>query len=119
MAAGHFYRGEPRRPSGFWRFGYGSVDLANDTAAFPAQVAGASKRLEIYLENLTPWQPKKLYFFSDADDQKQFAGTGPAYSVRQISPSQKKTVLAAGHGCGDAPFDAVSGRDSSDDSHER
>jgi hypothetical protein len=53
-------------------------------------VAGASKRLEIYLENLTPWQPKKLYFFSDADDQKQFAGTGPAYSVKEISPSQKK-----------------------------
>jgi LmbE family N-acetylglucosaminyl deacetylase len=67
-----------------------AFDLANDATAFPAQVAGASKRLEIYLENLTPWQPKKLYFFSDADDQKQFAGTGPAYSIREISPSQKK-----------------------------
>jgi LmbE family N-acetylglucosaminyl deacetylase len=67
-----------------------AFDLANDATAFPAQVAGASKRLEIYLENLTPWQPKKLYFFSDADDQKQFAETGPAYSVKQISPAQKK-----------------------------
>ena len=67
-----------------------AFDLANDPTAFPAQVAGASKRLEIYLENLTPWQPKKLYFFSDADDQKQFARTGPAYSVKEISPSQKK-----------------------------
>src|SRR5438309_9617573 len=67
-----------------------AFDLANDATAFPAQVAGAAKRLEIYLENLTPWQPKKLYFFSDADDQKQFAGTGPAYSIREISPSQKK-----------------------------
>jgi LmbE family N-acetylglucosaminyl deacetylase len=67
-----------------------AFDLANDPTAFPAQVAGASKRLEIYLQNLTPWQPKKLYFFSDADDQKQFAGTGPAYSVKEISPSQKK-----------------------------
>jgi LmbE family N-acetylglucosaminyl deacetylase len=67
-----------------------AFDLAGDRAAFPAQVAGATKRLEIYLENLTPWQPAKLYFFSDADDQKQFAGTGPAYSVREISPSQKK-----------------------------
>jgi LmbE family N-acetylglucosaminyl deacetylase len=67
-----------------------AFDLANDPTAFPAQVAGASKRLEIYLENLAPWQPKKLYFFSDADDQKQFAGSGPAYSVREISPSQKK-----------------------------
>jgi LmbE family N-acetylglucosaminyl deacetylase len=67
-----------------------AFDLANDPTAFPAQVAGASKRLEIYLENLTPWQPKKLYFFSDADDQKQFAGSGPAYSIREVSPSQKK-----------------------------
>ena len=67
-----------------------AFDLANDPTAFPAQVAGASKRLEVYLENLTPWQPKKLYFFSDADDQKQFAGSGPAYSVKEISPSQKK-----------------------------
>lgn len=67
-----------------------AFDLANDPTAFPAQVAGATKRLEVYLENLTPWQPKKLYFFSDADDQKQFSGTGPAYSVREISPSQKK-----------------------------
>src|SRR5215831_20066473 len=41
-----------------------AFDLASDPTAFPAQVAGASKRLEMYLENLTPWQPKKLYYFS-------------------------------------------------------
>ena len=67
-----------------------AFDLASDPTVFPAQVAGASKRLEIYLENLTPWQPKKIYYFSDAHDQKQFAGSGPAYSIREISPSQKK-----------------------------
>ncbi len=67
-----------------------AFDLAGDPVAFPAQVAGASKRLEPYLENLTPWEPKKIYFFSDASDEKQFAGKGPAYSVREISPSQKK-----------------------------
>jgi LmbE family N-acetylglucosaminyl deacetylase len=67
-----------------------AFDLAGDPTAFPAQVAGATKRLEVYLENLTLWQPKKLYYFSDADDQKQFAGTGPAYSIREVSPSQKK-----------------------------
>jgi Uncharacterized proteins, LmbE homologs len=66
-------------------------DLANDPTAFPAQVAGSTRRLEVYLENLTPWQPKKLYFFSDAEDQKQFDGTGPAYSIKEISPSQKKS----------------------------
>jgi LmbE family N-acetylglucosaminyl deacetylase len=67
-----------------------AFDLAGDPVAFPAQVAGASKRLEPYLENLTPWQPKKIYFFSDASDEKQFVGKGPAYSVKEISPSQKK-----------------------------
>ena len=67
-----------------------AFDLAGDPAAYPAQVAGATKRLEQYLENLTPWQAKKLYFFADADDQKQFMGTGPAYSVKEISPAQKK-----------------------------
>src|SRR5256885_4022649 len=55
-----------------------AFDLAGEPTAFPAQVAGASKRLEIYLENLTPWQTKKIYFFSDSDDQNQFAVTRPA-----------------------------------------
>jgi LmbE family N-acetylglucosaminyl deacetylase len=68
-----------------------AFDLANDPTAFPAQIAGATKRLEVHLENLTPWQPKKLYFFSDAEDQKQFDGTGPAYSIKEISPSQNKS----------------------------
>ena len=67
-----------------------AFELAGDPAAFPAQIAGASKRLEVYLENLTPWQTKKIYYFSDADDQEQFRGTGPAYSVREVSPSQNK-----------------------------
>lgn len=67
-----------------------AFDLSGNPVAFPAQVAGASKRLEPYLENLTPWQAQKIYYFSDANDSKQFAGKGPAYSVKEISPSQKK-----------------------------
>src|SRR5262250_1482693 len=67
-----------------------AFDLADDPVAFPAQLAAASKRLEPYLENLTPWQPKKIYYFSDANDQKQFAGKGFSYSVREVSPSQRK-----------------------------
>jgi len=67
-----------------------AFDLAANPTAFPSQLAGASKRLEPYLENLTPWQPKKIYFFSDAANEKQFAHTGPAYSIKEISPSQKK-----------------------------
>jgi len=67
-----------------------AFDLSGDPEVFPAQVAGASKRLEPYLENLTPWQAKKIYFFSDANDEKQFAEKGPSYSIKEISPSQKK-----------------------------
>jgi LmbE family N-acetylglucosaminyl deacetylase len=66
-----------------------AFDSAADATAFPAQIAGSSKRLEPYLENLTPWQPKKLYFFSDANNQKQFLGLGPAYSIREVSAAQK------------------------------
>jgi LmbE family N-acetylglucosaminyl deacetylase len=67
-----------------------AFDLSGNPVAFPAQVAGASKRLEPYLENLTPWQAQKIYYFSDANDSKQFVGKGPAYSVKEISPSQKR-----------------------------
>jgi LmbE family N-acetylglucosaminyl deacetylase len=67
-----------------------AFDLSADPEIFPAQVAGASKRLEPYLENLGPWQAKKIYYFSDARDDKQFAGKGPSYSIKGISPSQKK-----------------------------
>ncbi len=67
-----------------------AFDLSGNPVAFPAQVAGASKRLEPYLENLTPWQAQKIYYFSDASDSKQFVGKGPAYSVKEISPSQKR-----------------------------
>lgn len=67
-----------------------AFDLANDPTAFPSQVAGASKRLEPYLENLAPWQPRKIYYFSDATDQKPFAPSGPCYSIKEVSPSQHK-----------------------------
>jgi LmbE family N-acetylglucosaminyl deacetylase len=67
-----------------------AFDLSADPTVFPAQVSGASKRLEIYMENLTPWRAKKIYYFSDARNDKQFAGKGPSYSIKEISPSQKK-----------------------------
>lgn len=67
-----------------------AFDLAADPTIFPSQLAGDTKHYELYLSNLQPWQPKKIYFGSDAHDHKQFNGSGPAYSVREISPSQKK-----------------------------
>jgi LmbE family N-acetylglucosaminyl deacetylase len=67
-----------------------AFDLAGDPLVFPSQLAGDTKHYEMYLSNLRPWQPKKIYFGSDAQNNKQFDGSGPSYSVTEISPSQKK-----------------------------
>ncbi len=66
-----------------------AFDLAGDPVAFPEQVAGPTKRLEPYLENLRPWQAKKIYYFADADREDIFHGKGPDYSVKEISKSSK------------------------------
>jgi LmbE family N-acetylglucosaminyl deacetylase len=67
-----------------------AFDLAGDPAAFPEQVAGPTKRLEPYLDNLRTWQPKKIYYFPDADREDIFRGKGPSYSVKEISKSTKQ-----------------------------
>src|ERR1700731_1652368 len=67
-----------------------AFDLAGNPVVFPSQLAGASAHREIYLENLQAWQVKKIYYFPDASDEKQFSGKGPAYSIKEVSPSQKK-----------------------------
>ncbi|HEY6267629.1 MAG TPA: PIG-L family deacetylase [Candidatus Acidoferrum sp.] len=66
-----------------------AFDLAGDPVAFPEQIAGPTKRLEPYLENLRPWQPKKIYYFPDADREDIFREKGPDYSVKEISKSGK------------------------------
>ena len=67
-----------------------AFDLAGSPIVFPSQLAGDTKHYEVYLSNLEPWQPKKIFYGSDAEDSKQFDGTGPAYSVKEVSPSLKK-----------------------------
>jgi LmbE family N-acetylglucosaminyl deacetylase len=67
-----------------------AFDLAGDPTVFPEQVSGPSKRLEPYLDNLRPGQPKKIYYFADADREDIFRGKGPAYSVKEISKSTKQ-----------------------------
>ena len=62
-----------------------AFDLAGDPAAFASQIAGATQRLEPYLENLRPWQPKKLYYFGYGDHLAEFKNAGPTYSVLGIS----------------------------------
>src|SRR5229473_11961 len=67
-----------------------AFDLAGDSTAFPEQVAGPSKRLEPFLENLRPWQPKKIYYFPDAEREDIFRGKGLDYSVKEISKTTKQ-----------------------------
>lgn len=67
-----------------------AFDLAGDPTIFPEQVAGPTKRLEPFLENLRPWQAKKIYYFPDADREDIFRGKGPEYSVKEISKSSKQ-----------------------------
>jgi len=62
-----------------------AFDLAGDASAFPAQIAQPRHVNETLLEGLQPWQPQKLYFFSDASDDKQFRGKGPSYPVTSVS----------------------------------
>jgi len=66
-----------------------AFDLSGDPAAFAEQLSGPTKRLEALLDNLRPWQPKKIYYFPDADKEDIFRGLGPEYSVKDISKSNK------------------------------
>lgn len=65
-----------------------AFDLAGDPAVFASQLAGPTRRLEPYLENLRPWQPKKIYYF-DGGDSENFKNSGPSYSVVGISKSRQ------------------------------
>jgi len=67
-----------------------AFDLAANPLVFPSQLAGETKHYEWTLSNLQTWQPKKIYYGSDADDNRQFEGSGPAYSIREVSPSQNR-----------------------------
>src|SRR3984957_14141333 len=64
-----------------------AFDLAGDSAVFSSQVAGPTRRLEPYLENLRPWQTKKIYYF-DPGDSGNLKDSGPSYSVTGISKSR-------------------------------
>jgi LmbE family N-acetylglucosaminyl deacetylase len=67
-----------------------AFDLAGDPVAFAEQLGSPVRRLEPFLENLRPWQPKKIYYFPDADREDIFRGKGPEYSVKEISKSGKQ-----------------------------
>ncbi len=67
-----------------------AFDLAGDPTWFPEQVAAPEDHLWFsnLMEGLHTWQPKKLYYFTDAIHFDFVEGKGPKYSMTEISPSQ-------------------------------
>src|SRR5207237_6570919 len=63
---------------------------AANPAGIPEQAAGPMKRLDTFVENLRPWQVKKIYCFPDGDRQDTFRGKGPSYSVKEVSRLSNK-----------------------------
>jgi LmbE family N-acetylglucosaminyl deacetylase len=65
-----------------------AFDLAGDPTQFAEQVSFPRDRMNIgnLTEGLRPWQPKKIYYFSDASHHEFLEGQGPEYSTTAISP---------------------------------
>jgi LmbE family N-acetylglucosaminyl deacetylase len=70
-----------------------AFDMAGNPTVFPSQLAAPVRRYDSALEDMTPWQPKKLYYVSDAFDASFFHGHGPEYSANEISLSRKVSYL--------------------------
>lgn len=64
-----------------------AFDLAGDPTAFPEQVSPPryNRGIANYGEGLHPWQPKKLYYFSDASHPEFLKDHGPTYLASEIS----------------------------------
>lgn len=98
-----------------------AFDLAGDPTWFPEQVAAPEDRLWYgnLMEGLHVWQPKKLYYYTDATHLDFMQGKGPEYSMTAISPSQHVSYarLAAREQSfhrtqyGDAPEKALASND--------
>jgi LmbE family N-acetylglucosaminyl deacetylase len=67
-----------------------AFDLAGNPAAFAEQLATPRDREGVnnLTEGLRPWQPQKIYYFSDAAHTEFLKGKGPSYSAIDTSPSR-------------------------------
>jgi LmbE family N-acetylglucosaminyl deacetylase len=70
-----------------------AFDLAGNPTEFPEQVTAARDvhGISNLTEGLRPWQPQKLYYFSDASHTDFLKGQGPEYAASDVSPSKKET----------------------------
>ena len=75
--------------------GIARFDLAGDATAFPEQVGAPEDRLWYgnLIEGLRAWQPKKLYYYTDASHFDFMKGKGPEYSMTENSPSPVMTYF--------------------------
>ncbi|RPH90531.1 MAG: PIG-L family deacetylase, partial [Calditrichaeota bacterium] len=66
-----------------------AFDWAADPTIFPAQMAMPREYYDIsqFGEGLQAWQPKKIYYFSDASHPLD--AIGPFFDVSEISPSKQ------------------------------
>lgn len=67
-----------------------AFDLAGNPLVFPEQVAAPEnyKLIGNLTEGLRPWQPKKIYFFTNARHHDWIEGQGPVYPSTTVSPSK-------------------------------
>ena len=67
-----------------------AFDLAGDPTSYAEQVAAPEDRLWYanLMEGLRVWQPKKLYYYTDATHFEFLRAKGPEYSMTTVSPSQ-------------------------------
>jgi LmbE family N-acetylglucosaminyl deacetylase len=67
-----------------------AFDLAGNPTVFPEQVSAPryNRGISNYGEGLRPWQPKKLYFYSDSSHPDFLKGHGPTYLATEVSPSK-------------------------------
>lgn len=65
-----------------------AFDLAGDPTWFPEQVAVPRDHLGVanLMEGLHPWQPKKIYYFTDASHTDFLKGKGPVYPTLGTDP---------------------------------
>jgi len=67
-----------------------AFDMAGDPTAFAEQVTPVQEpnQNSNKLEGLRPWQPEKIYYFSNPSHTEFFAGQGPQYPTTDISPKR-------------------------------
>ena len=67
-----------------------AFDLAGNPLVFPEQVTAPYnyKLIGNLTEGLRPWQPKKIYFFTNATHHDWLEGQGPVYPAITVSPSK-------------------------------